>query len=479
MTERISLSKRLLAGVGAFALAAAGLMGVGVANADDAPAPISVGNINPEADASLIIHKFDGDQGDPGDGTELPSTSGLGNPLSGVEFTIWRVTHDGAPIDLTTYEGWVLAKDATPSNVRPGAGGYGLEATAAGVVTTVDGVATFEADDLGLYFVEETDPGSNLIVSPVNPFLVSLPYPSGGDWLYDVHVYPKNKVDTDEPTKQVADPGSALVVGDEVTWTITKTLPDLATGGSFTKFIITDELDPRLSITADDITLTHADETLVQDDHYTVTITGQVVVITVTGALSDLESGEDVVATLVTTVEQLGEDEFANTALVNVNDAEQETNEPKVYWGSLELTKVDKDNAKTLAGAEFKLFASDKATEIVTVPSPLVTDENGEIVVNGLWVGTIASDTREYCLLETKAPAGYITPTGEAAWTCFTVTADGLTAVEKTVDNEKRQGPELPLTGAMGTAVFGGAGLAMLVIAAAAGVMVRRRQTTN
>lgn len=61
----------------------------------------------------------------------------------------------------------------------------------------------------------------------------------------------------------------------------------------------------------------------------------------------------------------------------------------------------------------------------------------------------------------------------------MTVTADGLNAVQVTITNPKQQGPGLPLTGGVGTAIFGGTGLALIVVAIVAGIAVRRRQTVR
>ncbi|MGO3710390.1 SpaA isopeptide-forming pilin-related protein, partial [Vagococcus salmoninarum] len=67
------------------------------------------------------------------------------------------------------------------------------------------------------------------------------------------------------------------------------------------------------------------------------------------------------------------------------------------YQGSVELTKVDKKDAKTvLAGAEFKL--EDSQGQVVA--DKLVTDKTGKVAVETLTEGT-------YYFVETKAPTGY------------------------------------------------------------------------
>ncbi|WP_187994778.1 SpaH/EbpB family LPXTG-anchored major pilin [Schaalia sp. JY-X159] len=490
-TTRKPLARRILASIGATALGVVGVAGLATtAMADDDgggedPTPVvNLGNINPEEDASLIIHKYDGNPGLAGNGTAITDTESLGNALSGVKFSVCPVLYNSEAIDLTTYQGWVDAQGANITNVLPPpvtdpptpAGPYSLGACTE--VTTINGVATYPATGsaaFGLYFVTETDPGDNLIVSPVQDFLVSIPYPNADGWLYDVHVYPKNKVDNNEPEKTVTDPGANFAVGDTLTWTITKELPALATGGTFTKLIITDQVDGRLALDADDVTVTVSDVALVDGD-YTVTVEGNLVTVTFNKpGLAKLEAGKTVTVVLETTVETLGEDEFTNQAFVNVNDAVQGTGEPTVYWGSVELTKKDAANQALLSGAKFELYDSINGTKINTTPALLVTDADGTFTVNGLWVGTSADAEKEYCLKEIEAPAGYTTPTGDAAWTCFDVAADGLTPVEVSVDNTKQTGPTLPLTGASGTLLMTIGGIGLVAVAGGLYLATRRK----
>ena len=469
--------RRLVAGVGAFALAAAGLLGVGTAHADDEPSP---GNITGTA-GDLYVHKHKGDPGagTAGDGTQLDP---LPDPLEGVEFTVQRVGHTSQdPIDLTTSEGWDLAVTATPANVNAAPFSLGPDIVE---VTGADGIADFSDLAYGLYLVTETDPGDNPIVSPVAPFLVSVPFPSDNSWLYDVHVYPKNKLNETQPEKDVADPGNELAVGDELVWSVTAPVPALATGDTYDEFIISDDFDDRLAIDTADVTVALNGTTLVADTDYTITPAagtsnvGAEVVVTLTGALAGLEGGDEIVVTYKSTVNALGTDSyFENQAFVNVNDTKKGTDTPRVNWGSIKVTKVNKANtSQTLQGAEFEVYDAKNGT---LVAGPVTTGADGTVRVDGLWVGVGTDVAQTYWLKETKAPAGYVTPTGDAAWTEVNVTAGGLTAVEVEVKNTKQEGPGLPLTGGVGTAIFGGTGLALIVVAVAAGIAVRRRQTVR
>ena len=101
------------------------------------------------------------------------------------------------------------------------------------------------------------------------------------------------------------------------------------------------------------------------------------------------------------------------------------------------------------------------------------TDSNGEINVT-LWVGNNSDVTEKYWLKEIEAPAGYITPTGDAAWTEVDLVASTSPVVlTKTLDNEKQKGPRLPLTGGQGTMLFLIAGVA--IIGAAGGTLIVRK----
>ena len=94
-------------------------------------------------------------------------------------------------------------------------------------------------------------------------------------------------------------------------------------------------------------------------------------------------------------------------------------------------------------------------------------------------MGVNPTTTKTYWLKETKAPVGYVAPTDDEAWTEVEVTASGLVAVTKTITNTKQTVPGLPVTGGVGTAVFGATGLVLVLGAIAGGTALRRRQSAN
>lgn len=457
--------QRLAAGVGAVALATAGLLGAASPASAEVPDPPSLANIDPTAETSLTIHKFDGNEGTAGDGTAIGDTSGFGNALEGVEFTITPVTQkDGEAIDLTTYEGWELIKGATPADITTPPYTLGTATTA---VTLADGTIT-KTLPMGLYLVTETDPGNNNITTAVAPFLVTLPYRNQAEWIYDVNVYPKNVVDSTDITKTVSEPGKVVLPDGAfatdkamVDWTITVPVP---VAPAYTEFSVSDPLDSRLVY--DSIKVTIGNTVLVEGTDYDVT--GNILVTFTETGRGKLVGGTPVV--LVVTTEVNGTGIIPNGASAVVNNFKPSVKvEPTTNWADLKVLKTDDGNGKILKDAEFEIYKSDKTTLVGTY----TTDANGEINVT-LWVGNNDDITETYWLKETKAPAGYVTPTGDAAWTEVNLTA--LTepvVVTKTIDNTKQKGPNLPLTGGQGTMLFLIAGVA-IIGAAGSAIAVRK-----
>ena len=144
---------------------------------------------------SLTIHKYEynGETVIAGTGEEDNQVPDDANPLVGAGFTIYKV------VDL---DGMTAYYDKDPEDlpnvstyVENGAIKEEYADTKVGnqVVTGTDGLAQFTNLDLGFYVVIETQK-PDAVTDPVDPFIVSIPMTTvdGDDWLYDVHVYPKN-----------------------------------------------------------------------------------------------------------------------------------------------------------------------------------------------------------------------------------------------------------------------------------------------
>ena len=165
---------------------------------------------------SITIHKYEWNDdtrgpatGEAEDAGSLPSNDKgeTPTPLAGATFTVYQVKnaedlkkyYDGKDVAWpTSWEDYAEPDTTT--------GGYKLKSDVTATVTEVDskttdtsGVVKFEELPLGLYLVLETETPDS-VRTACEPFFVSVPMTkvstdtNGGltDWLYDVHVFPKN-----------------------------------------------------------------------------------------------------------------------------------------------------------------------------------------------------------------------------------------------------------------------------------------------
>lgn len=145
---------------------------------------------------SITIHKYEynGTGGTTGTGSETDTAPEGAKALEGAGFTIYKVADVD---DLTDYY------STNPTDL-PAVGEYtqdgkikaAYETKQVGnqIMTGTNGIAEFKNLELGFYVVVETTTPDK-VTTPVEPFLVSVPMTTtdGDNWLYDVHVYPKNK----------------------------------------------------------------------------------------------------------------------------------------------------------------------------------------------------------------------------------------------------------------------------------------------
>ncbi|MEH6935113.1 SpaA isopeptide-forming pilin-related protein [Bacillus sp. JJ783] len=126
----------------------------------------------------------------------------------------------------------------------------------------------------------------------------------------------------------------------------------------------------------------------------------------------------------------------------------------KALPGSLELTKVDDQTGKVLSGATFELrkYESDNSTGYSVIASG-TTDELGKLILKDLPLGS-------YKLVETKAPNDYMLLRDPID---VNITTSGE-VVKLTVKNSKT-GWVIPETGGIGTTLFYGIGVLLMIIA--------------
>lgn len=189
--------KKLLAGL----LAGAMMLGSMSATAFAADATTTTKmptiDLSREGSGSLTIHKYEYNDnggktgtGETSDESNVPSDA---KPLAGAGFTIYKVADVN---ELTSY--YSTKPTTLPSvndYVETGKIKQKYENTKVKEkITKADGTATFTNLELGFYVVIETKTPDK-VTTPADPFLVSIPMTTvdGDNWLYDVHVYPKNK----------------------------------------------------------------------------------------------------------------------------------------------------------------------------------------------------------------------------------------------------------------------------------------------
>lgn len=483
---RSTLWRRAAAVLAVGALAVVG--GAGAAQA----API----IDPAATGTLHVHKRLNPTGTltPGNGLENPAAPGTA--LGDIRFEVQRIT----TVDLTTTAGWSTARDLAdePSTIVAGDLGPAVSQTTA----TGTGTATFPGLVVGAYLVSEKLTPAQIAdgIAPAAPFVVTVPmtHPTDLDtWLYDVHVYPKNLRST--VTKTVDDgPGTTYEIGDEIDWTVAAPVPAQTT----TKFVLKDVLVDHLTIgapLADNVALTLGGTVLAAADYaiaYDAATDNTLVVRLTEPGLVKLNAvvgtAAQLALTFTSTVVSLPTDGIiANTATIFPNESFPETGPgietPEVVsrFGEITILKTDDETDAPLAGAEFKVFASQAdarayaADPVVNAALPLQAQQNGAgalvetfttaadgtVRITGLrasnWQdGALLSnpaDYQGYWLLETKAPAGYELAT--APFGAINVLFDAAAPAvlphgDVEVPNVLK--PELPLTGGqIATGVFG------------------------
>ncbi|WP_417091326.1 SpaH/EbpB family LPXTG-anchored major pilin [Gemmiger sp.] len=223
--------KRFLTGVlsAVMALSVCALPAAAADVADTTTTAPSTSTIDTGKKGSITIHKYlmENIKGTkaPNNGEAINTTDKTVFPegakaASGAQFTIYQVMSKD---DLIKYYNGELEKykNSTPAYTEfveenPADGTYKIKAGvtvngSAGTseTTNTDGVAEFKGLELGLYVVIETKTPP-AVTKAVTPFLVSVPMTkvetdanskkTATEWLYDIHVYPKNSTATGSVT---------------------------------------------------------------------------------------------------------------------------------------------------------------------------------------------------------------------------------------------------------------------------------------
>lgn len=212
--------------------------------------------------------------------TDALKNLNVNKPLKGVQFTLYKVQKDGKDIDLSKPEGWKKIenlKNLTRGNAASfftAPQGKAAEFTKIQVgdpkETDGNGVVKFDGLEESLYYVEETstvhaqmdyatEEGKHdwkpiTVTYKTDPFFVTTPLShqtkGSWEWLYNVHVFPKNDVNKDVPTKTAADPNKYYVDENKNTvipWNISIPLSAPSEGKKYQKIGFVDSLPTGLN----------------------------------------------------------------------------------------------------------------------------------------------------------------------------------------------------------------------------------------
>ena len=425
-------------------------------------------------------------------------------PMAGIKFDLEKVVDDGTTV------------------LKPDTATLDQSFTKQTLATDREGNLTFANLELGTYKLSEQD--DPRVKTKMKPVLISVPtynqaYKDGQsqqEFLYDVHVYPKNLIYEDGPSiqKDVVKENNNDATVDRYApfdWIIVSDIPQEVENEQMKakKYVITDKLDWRLDFvsevsvvfrTKDKVTST----TMVKGTDYTFTqedLSGEQypnhkpgnksslkweLTDTGLGKLKDYAGGSVVItfktklngeAGLGTAIQNQAVLDYTN---YNNHEYVPESDIPEVHTGGIKIKKVDKSNpATTLQGAKFMIYTSEEAAK--TGDPKQAVQRNGKAyeVTSGTdgiaffdglsyggATGEVASTNTKtpYWIVETKAPEGFNRLHDplkvEVSATSHLLDGEKLPVVYNAKNNY-----ELPFTGGTGLIVFLGAGAVLLIAA--------------
>lgn len=392
--------------------------------------------------------------------SDLKNLLGLGDsdnlePMANVKFEYFKVNDSDKLADLSN------------KSVKELEAAYTTNGT---MTTDASGLATKvipETDYGKYYFVEVTKTDSAFETAP---FLLEVPsYIPRKGYAKTMNVYPKNKVTTPTPGKDVSGLGTnddSAKVGDQVKWFLKGTIPaDIDTYQTY-EFI--DTLDAALTYDKSFTpVVTVGNKTLNPGDDYTVTeptADSNVFKVTLTEAgkkkaydayqaAGQTPSAEEIKDIAKNTDENpFIEVEFATTInekavmgktidnKVTLNyhnggnvSGHPESDTPEVHTGGIRFIKKDAVNKNVLEGAVFELYEADGVTPVkwtqamidangstgfkdqaVGSQVKLVSKKDGTFEIKGLKYGEAGTNNEgastKYVLKEVQAPEGYNLP---------------------------------------------------------------------
>ena len=463
-----------------------------------APSASARQTIDAKATGSLTLDKRSGEVGSE-------------DKLEGMKFKIEKVQMDNT---LDTAAGWKEAGDKVAAG--PGEATIDTGFQAKELFTDASGTAKFEGLPVGLYKVTELPvEGSKYTVG--SPFLVTIPMTQkDGSINYNPTVSPKNQLIQPKKTST----NNNANVGDNIGYTITAPVPagDVDKNGARTlpKLQVTDDLSEYLDYasTADQVSVAVKGVDLVRGEDYTVQISGNKKNLTVDFTDSGLQKLAQARADHPDLAVEIKFDakvvkipangQITNTAVEHINGNDintsptDKTDGPTVtHYNDVSITKNLNGNptedGKNGDGAEFQVCEC-------TEQSGKWTVADGAAPIKGANAeGTAAADAtlkavgsdkakaaaadgyflqfdpeKDYCAVETKAPAGYLVNPDPRHLTASQDKRDERVIFTATVDDVKDNiWGKLPATGMRTMLIILGLG-ALLFIGGAAYQLKRR-----
>lgn len=500
----------------AFKKVSAWLLSLGMAVSLMAAVPVTAAE--EQRTGSITVHKFIVETKDEYTKLETAGKNSSGNeiniktdetlknlkPMEGIKFDLEKVVDDGT------------------TELKPDTAKKDTSFEALTLPTNKDGELTFENLPFGTYRLsEKTDPR---VEKKMDTVLISVPTynqeyktdTSKPEFLYEIHVYPKNLIHQNGPDieKDVATEGNDHATVDRYApfeWIILSEIPEEVADEKQTpiKYVITDKLDPRLDFVSD-VSL----EFRTANKQTTTTMTKDTDYEFATAEIKEEGYKEGNKSSLTWTLTDTGRDKlkaYAGGHVVvkfetKLNEKAElgvaipnkagldyinwagsqylpQSDEPEVHTGGIKIKKVDKsDHNKKLQGAEFMIYDNEKdakeakpekAVQRNDKPYVETSGEDGIAFFDGLSYGNPtgqnpAEGEKDYWIVETKAPVVdgvqynrlhdpfKVTISAES----HEMEADDMYVVYNAKDNYK-----LPFTGGAGLIVFLGAGAVLLIAA--------------
>lgn len=213
--------RKMLAGVLSAAMVLSTMTVTAFAEDNTSAPKKTAATIDTSLTGSITIHKYEYNGTTEISGTgetkdKLPTDDEKMKALEGAGFTIYKVAdvnaltdyYNANPKNLPSVNDYV---DEESGKIKQN---YATTQVENEKTTDANGVAEFTNLALGFYVVVETTTPDK-VTTPVEPFIVSVPMTTkdGDNWLYDVHVYPKNKTTYGEVTLEKKGNNTELLSG--------------------------------------------------------------------------------------------------------------------------------------------------------------------------------------------------------------------------------------------------------------------------